>query len=347
MESQSKFLKRLRLVFIGICLLVSLAVSYFYMSRNTMVQRYTPLITRFGEPNETSAHNTLIANESDYYVTFSDFTDGRGLGNQMFTFAAVVYVAELTEREIIIPRAHKAKRLFEVFEMKVKREQIICPCYTFSEKLISYDERINVMITDTTVMTKNSLVLRGYFQSWKYLTLVNERIRQIFRFKQRYTDFATEMFKSNSHFGWKSDFIRVGIHNRRGDFALAAKSSGYSTAPESYFRNAMKYFTDRYEQVQFFVASQDKLWTMQHIVSDNTSANVNVVYLFDNAPGEDMAVLSMCDHVIVSSGTFGWWAAWLAQGTTIYYAKYPYPHSSLDLAMKNADYYPPHWISME
>lgn len=109
----------------------------------------------------------------------------------------------------------------------------------------------------------------------------------------------------------------------------------------------MKYFTDRYKQVQFFVASQDKWWAKQYIVSNATSLNVSVVYLFHNSPGEDMAVLSMCDHVIVSSGTYGWWAAWLAKGTTTYYANYPHPDSSLYLAIKASDYYPPHWFPMK
>ncbi|KAH3835789.1 hypothetical protein DPMN_109153 [Dreissena polymorpha] len=47
------------------------------------------------------------------------------------------------------------------------------------------------------------------------------------------------------------------------------------------------------------------------------SNNWKVAFLEGNSDAVDMAVLSLCDHTIVSTGTFGWWAAWLAGGTTI------------------------------
>ncbi|XP_052280959.1 galactoside alpha-(1,2)-fucosyltransferase 1-like [Dreissena polymorpha] len=49
----------------------------------------------------------------------------------------------------------------------------------------------------------------------------------------------------------------------------------------------------------------------------NNSNNWKVAFLEGNSDAVDMAVLSLCDHTIVSTGTFGWWAAWLAGGTTI------------------------------
>jgi hypothetical protein len=42
----------------------------------------------------------------------------------------------------------------------------------------------------------------------------------------------------------------------------------------------------------------------------------------DRQPENDFVVLSNCDHVITSVGTFGWWAAWIANGVTTYY-KWP------------------------
>jgi len=38
-------------------------------------------------------------------------------------------------------------------------------------------------------------------------------------------------------------------------------------------------------------------------------------YLFEgDDAAEDMALLAACDHIILSLGTFGWWAAWLGAG---------------------------------
>ena len=72
---------------------------------------------------------------------------------------------------------------------------------------------------------------------------------------------------------------------------------------------------------------------------------VNVTYCPPGrSAGHDLAVLSMCDHMIVSAGTFGWWAAWLANGTTVYFDNWPRNGTTLDNMFDRRDYYPRHWI---
>ena len=63
--------------------------------------------------------------------------------------------------------------------------------------------------------------------------------------------------------------------------------------------------------------------------------------------GVDLAVLASCDHFIMSTGTYGWWAAWLTGGVVVYY-KYPAREGSLYSKHFNGDdFFPPHWIPME
>ena len=45
-----------------------------------------------------------------------------------------------------------------------------------------------------------------------------------------------------------------------------------------------------------------------------------MVYSGLNTPERDMALLSLCEHTVVSVGSFGWWSAWLANGVTVYYS---------------------------
>jgi len=63
-------------------------------------------------------------------------------------------------------------------------------------------------------------------------------------------------------------------------------------------------------------------------------------------PITDMAILTMCQHTIITVGTFGWWAAWLTNGTTVYYKDWPHRGSLLAAANSHADYFPPHWIPL-
>jgi galactoside 2-L-fucosyltransferase 1/2 len=48
----------------------------------------------------------------------------------------------------------------------------------------------------------------------------------------------------------------------------------------------------------------------------------------------------------MSTGTFGWWAAWMAGGTTIYFDGWPRPSSALDAEVNKKDFFPPQWIAM-
>ena len=38
----------------------------------------------------------------------------------------------------------------------------------------------------------------------------------------------------------------------------------------------------------------------------------------------DMAIMSLCDHIIITAFTFGWWGAWLSKGNVVYLHDYPY-----------------------
>jgi len=73
---------------------------------------------------------------------------------------------------------------------------------------------------------------------------------------------------------------------------------------------------------------------------------VNIAYAVDHTAGEDMAIMAACDHAIMSTGSFGWWGAWLANGTTIYYGGWPKVGSTLEFMFNREDFFPPSWIAM-
>jgi len=56
--------------------------------------------------------------------------------------------------------------------------------------------------------------------------------------------------------------------------------------------------------------------------------------------------LSACNDVIMSTGTYGWWAGWLAAGKTVYYRRWPRRGSPLDAAFNRRDFFPSHWIAL-
>ena len=70
-------------------------------------------------------------------------------------------------------------------------------------------------------------------------------------------------------------------------------------------------------------------------------------YVGTHDPGLDMIVLANCDHVIMSSGTFGWWAGWLSGGHVVYYKHSARKGSHFGKEFDAKDFFPPSWIPLE
>ena len=47
--------------------------------------------------------------------------------------------------------------------------------------------------------------------------------------------------------------------------------------------------------------------------------NISVSYSDGNIPAVDRAVLSSCDHIVSTVGTFSWWSAWLIGDNVTHY----------------------------
>ncbi|CAL1532103.1 unnamed protein product, partial [Lymnaea stagnalis] len=137
--------------------------------------------------------------------------------------------------------------------------------------------------------------------------------------------------------------VIVGVHARRGDFLTDFnKKLGFGVPKVSYFINAFhrmrSMLNDR--NVTFVVTSDDLAWCHENL-------NFTDVKILEPGSAElHFGVLANCDHVILSSGTYGWWAAWLADGISIYYDGYFVARSILRGNVHIPDYYPPGWIAV-
>ena len=106
----------------------------------------------------------------------------------------------------------------------------------------------------------------------------------------------------------------VGVHIRRSDYAswLQKQLNGHLVSP-SYLHCALKLARKRYRRPAFLVTSDDMVWSRRNI-----PVNGDVLFVGSNASEvADMATLANCDHSIVTYGTFGYLAAFLAGGDII------------------------------
>lgn len=180
---------------------------------------------------------------------------------------------------------------------------------------------------------KCTYALKGYYQSWKYFDTYRHTIQQLFRFKPQIHEEA-KAFLAGSIAP-----IKIGIHVRKGD--MSRNDFYLRDPPLTYYQKAMDYFQDRYGSIQFIVASDDPDWCAAQTIFAKAQ-----ILRHHTAP-VDMAILSLCHHVIISRGSFGWWAAYLTGSAAVYFKDaFVMEHPENLGKVKLDDHYPPTWIGL-
>jgi galactoside 2-L-fucosyltransferase 1/2 len=81
----------------------------------------------------------------------------------------------------------------------------------------------------------------------------------------------------------------------------------------------MDHYRRKYINCRFLIASDDKDYVKTYL------GNNSDVFITPKSfhTGDDLAALALCDHTIVTAGSYGWWAAWLTGGNVVHDIHYP------------------------
>ena len=205
--------------------------------------------------------------------------------------------------------------------------------------------RFSRQLADLSAFTNHDhVVINGCLQSWRYFQEDEQEIKHMLRFKSVvYEAAAQRIIDSFYRKRWMSRFnripLKVGIHVRRSDFIHPDNILiGFTTATKIYFQNAISYLEKKLRPwpLVFFVLSDDEAYCRDLFRRDN----FHVVP--QGSPESDMALFHLMDHAIISTGTFGWWSAYLSYAdTTVYYKRFPKPESRLSEEYLPEDYFIP------
>lgn len=317
-----------------------------------------------------------LINTSVRYVSVCPAAfDTRRTGNQMFNLAAMLHVAHLTNRPVAMVKNHPHGWLDRIFEVLVVRvdsiERELCPCTVIREtKSLAYEQSMTSLPYQKEI-TGKSILICGYTQSWRYTLGVESQLRRLLRPKNVHSSVARSFLNASKPARWTEismPVTRVAIHVRAGDVMNShALSHGYTIPKRPFFERAMANVTgdakiasthdasnDTIRRYQFFVLSDSIAWVLSSlglsaIGADLKSASVDVEVTFSvNTAAVDLILMTMCDVVIMTTGTYGWWGAWLANAKkTIYYRNWPRPESPLSKSIVREDFFPPNWISFD
>ena len=139
------------------------------------------------------------------------------------------------------------------------------------------------------------------------------RLLKNFKLRDKYIKMANDTINKIVK---KKNFIPVGIHVRKGDYIEYEKGKNLPHLSADFYVKSMNVFKKKLgKKAVFLLITDDIKWCKENlpkrkdlfIVSDPTKSK-------ENGVGHDLAIMSLCQHSIVSRGTFSRWAKVLAGG---------------------------------
>ena len=151
----------------------------------------------------------------------------------------------------------------------------------------------------------------------------------------------------------KKRWTFVGIHSRRTDHLAFERERNMPSLKASYYLQAMDMYREKYSKVIFVYISDDIEWGINslgnrnklgdlYFASAKLPANATDAQI-DKSVGHDMALMAMCNHTILSHGTFSYWAGFLAGGASIvpqHFAEYRTAGTMYEIFKKHPLKYP-------
>ncbi|KAI6178590.1 L-Fucosyltransferase [Aphelenchoides besseyi] len=308
-------------------------------------RRYLPVggaDVRFDQPWKLAAtdiiKNWSLLETGDRFI-LSDLS--YRLGNLMFEFAALHFFAEKFNGTIVLSSKCLLRRAFVNLRRTKFMEDSALNGYILyltemGQKFHEYKGCCEYH-PDLPLFQdgQNVEVIRGYYQSYSWFHPQFEtEIRQSFVFlpeiQRRARELVTNSFKEATQMMENQTSTDIQF--------------GHVSAPVDYFQSAIAKMKEKHKKVVFLVVGDNIEWTKRNLLP---LASVGEIQFIKSGYREvDMAALSLCNHTVMSTGTFSWWTAYLTNGTTFYYGNWPKRGSVLWIMVSRAKVFLPQWQSV-
>ncbi|XP_059164103.1 galactoside 2-alpha-L-fucosyltransferase Sec1-like isoform X2 [Physella acuta] len=288
--------------------------------------------------NKVPVHRHVVRwveNEHDHRRPRMMITYKGRLGNHMFEYATLIGIARRYNMTPIIPDDVDLLDVFKIPTPQGSLDLLRDPKRYPEEKAATYYKGVEKI--DPT----RDAYLDGYYQSWKYFDdLRDELLNKHFLLHPSLKIAANNYIKNLLKERKLEGAVLVAVHVRRGDF-VRQRVKGYTAAPIPYYYKAMDHFRKKYGKVMFIICTNDLIWA-----ETNLDEGPDVHYSHETDGSLDLAIMISCDHMIITSGSYSWWAGYLVKGEVIYYAGYPAPNTKIGNLTSKEDYYPPYWTGL-
>ncbi len=249
------------------------------------------------------------------YIAIKDFAKNGCLGDELFQYAFSYKLSRDYHLDIKLPGNNSGglcvQNLFNIFNINCSKlySSDISNAYVIKENSLSYQSSITKIKRDVFIdSSKTSIVLDGHFKSYKYFDSIKEDLLKHLSFKDETYSAANSFLGAvrENNFGLPI----VGI-----DFRINSLKNYHSYGPPinfSYIEAALKYIKKRINNFIIVCCTDQDNNCVEHFFKNQLELSVSQPYFISNLnEGSDLCLLSMCDHLVISNSSFGWWSAYL------------------------------------
>lgn len=254
-----------------------------------------------------------------------------GLGNQMFQYAMgrtlqmkypgaklLLDISEISKdtkrkfgldafkltRDVIVTNDMRYLKCYKNQSVCRRRLWDYCPklifiYYLLKENILWWDELYYVKIP----RIKDNVYVNGYWQSERFFEKCIQEILEDFEFKysisEKNRQLAEKLLLKES----------VCVHIRLGDYCYKGNEDYLVCTPE-YYKKCIYELLEEIPDVHFFVFSDEpeRAKVMLHEIDEK------ITYVEKgNEDYEELQLMSLCKHFIISNSTFSWWAQYLSK----------------------------------
>ena len=286
---------------------------------------------------KSSKTKSLVPNQSSNFSVCCKCM-GR-IGNHLFQFASAYGLAALNNMSLVIDNNC---RIPTVFKISSQYRVDVKGCSSFAVKHekqgCSYDANLAKFTPNT------SYRLETYLQSWTYFESSLDSLKKELVIADVYKNEGhnhINIVLNKYNISDTKYTTLIGVHIRRGDYVN--NKIGRMVATADYLYKAVTFFNSKFKNIIYIVCSDGIEWSIQHMPK-----GLSCEFMIDNSPEVDLAILSSCNHVITTVGTFGWWAGWLSEGIVTYF-KWPAKEGSVvrkEYSKDYTDFFLPYWYGL-
>ena len=295
------------------------------------------------------------------YITLKDMGSSGGLCSQLQIFAGLKAVAKANNmkiafsKEMIEGKATKYPptgehfqtciRIFDLLDLKYelkpndffndfKDKHIDYHTTRYDKTLFNLDSSFNYNLVgrfDTYIYWYNDI--KEEVEAWEYTDILQKQAIE-------------SMNKIKNKLG---DKPIVSIHFRRGDYLDSQFSDAFCILNQDYYLKAITQNFTPIKDYNFLVFSNDIEYAKSVLGGDNIWFVEPKGHIQStSSEKEDVALMSLCDHHIISNSSYSWWGAFLSKNKNkkiicpTNYVEPSHPSSWI-----NGKYYPSNWINID